>query len=56
MAALTVAAFTTLVIDVLGDGRSPLALPPAVAFGHILMFPAMLIPMLRRRQSAAAHH
>jgi hypothetical protein len=24
--------------------------------GHILMFPAMLIPMLRRRQPAAAHH
>jgi signal transduction histidine kinase len=38
MAALTVAAFATLVIDVLGDGRSPLSLPPAAAFVLLATF------------------
>jgi signal transduction histidine kinase len=38
MAALTVAAFTTLVIDVLGDGRSPWSLPPAAAFVLLATF------------------
>ena len=35
---LTVAAFTTLVIDVLGDGRSPYSLPPAAAFVLLATF------------------
>ncbi|GIE34061.1 hypothetical protein Ait01nite_071060 [Actinoplanes italicus] len=38
MAALTLAAFTTLVIDVLGDGRSPWSLPPAAAFVLLATF------------------
>jgi signal transduction histidine kinase len=55
MAALTVAAFTTLVIDVLGDGRSPLSLPPAVAFVLLATFGYGRVERAGRRRYAYAY-
>jgi hypothetical protein len=55
MAALTVAAFTTLVIDVLGDGRSPYSLPPAAAFVLLATFGYGRVERAGRRRYAYAY-